>query len=173
MGRRPARGSRGQSDGKVCEVAMGNAGYTKYLNSPHWQATRNAAIDRAKGKCALCATADGVLNVHHNTYTTLGNEGPEDLVVLCELCHKRFHGLSDNAVVTDSGADAEHIQTIEDLQWSEKVRSFMAEEIKICDKALADIRPKIRRVVGMVNILTEDRYLSEEDEALIKDLWEF
>lgn len=30
------------------------------------------------------------LHVHHRTYERLGEELPEDLVVLCEVCHEAY-----------------------------------------------------------------------------------
>ena len=65
--------------------------YSDYLKSDHWQKMRKLALSRAKYKCQLCSTKNVKLNVHHNTYENLGNEKNEDLIVLCENCHKKFH----------------------------------------------------------------------------------
>jgi hypothetical protein len=67
------------------------AEYRLYLQSPHWQATRKAALERAGQRCQLCNRA-GRLDVHHRTYERVGHEKPGDLTVLCRKCHDIFHG---------------------------------------------------------------------------------
>lgn len=79
---------------------MNKKEYAEYLKSDHWQTFRLTALERAGNKCALCGTLQRifvselpmvVLNVHHNTYDTLGHEEPTDVVVLCEICHDNYH----------------------------------------------------------------------------------
>jgi hypothetical protein len=65
--------------------------YRDYLQTAHWELTRAAALERAKHRCQLCNGLKGGLNVHHRTYERLGNELPEDLIVLCRDCHTIFH----------------------------------------------------------------------------------
>ncbi len=64
--------------------------YAEYLASPHWLETRAAAIARAGGRCALCPREGVPLEVHHRSYERLGEELPEDLTVLCGLCHQTY-----------------------------------------------------------------------------------
>lgn len=64
--------------------------YSRYLRSPQWRERRDAAVKRAKGKCELCSSKQR-LNVHHRFYGRIGQERPEDLTVLCEPCHEKFH----------------------------------------------------------------------------------
>lgn len=68
--------------------------YYEYLQSDHWQETRQQALDRAGNACQLCKSTDR-LDVHHNTYERLGRELPQDLIVLCHDCHGRFHHKMD------------------------------------------------------------------------------
>lgn len=70
----------------------GYESYQKYLSSPHWKEMRQSAIDRAGGRCMLCASDRGILHVHHNTYDRLGEEAESDLIVLCAKHHRQFHG---------------------------------------------------------------------------------
>ena len=65
---------------------------TEYLVSPHWLATRAAALERAGNRCQVCNSAVR-LEVHHRTYENLGRELPADLTVLCRACHGLFHGV--------------------------------------------------------------------------------
>jgi 5-methylcytosine-specific restriction endonuclease McrA len=64
--------------------------YQDYLQTEHWQQTRERALDRAEHHCQICHCIER-LEVHHNTYTNLGHERDADLVVLCDRCHELFH----------------------------------------------------------------------------------
>lgn len=33
------------------------------------------------------------LQVHHRTYERIGNEGLDDLIVVCPRCHMKIHGI--------------------------------------------------------------------------------
>jgi 5-methylcytosine-specific restriction endonuclease McrA len=60
--------------------------YRAYLDSPAWKATREAALKRARHRCAVCSLGHG-LEVHHRTYERLGAEAWGDMIVLCRTCH--------------------------------------------------------------------------------------
>ena len=64
--------------------------YQEYLQTEHWRNKRKRALKRANYKCQLCSSKEN-LQVHHNTYDNRGNEKDEDLIVLCEICHGKFH----------------------------------------------------------------------------------
>ena len=65
--------------------------YYTYLNSKEWQDFRDKVF-RLKGRvCSKCGTAEGVINVHHLHYQTLGRESMKDVRVLCQKCHKNTH----------------------------------------------------------------------------------
>lgn len=63
--------------------------YHEYIRSDKWKQTRAHAIWVAAGRCQFCGpnTNGRPLEVHHNDYSRLGRERPEDLTVLCSLCH--------------------------------------------------------------------------------------
>jgi 5-methylcytosine-specific restriction endonuclease McrA len=67
--------------------------YGEYINSPEWKGRSNNAKDSAGHRCQLCNKAGNnrELHTHHRTYERLGNELPEDLIVLCAGCHAKFH----------------------------------------------------------------------------------
>lgn len=74
------------------EKAQRRREYRAYLNSAMWQAVRNAAIYRAGGKCIRCHGSER-LQVHHVKYPReFGQETPEMLEVLCNICHGEAHG---------------------------------------------------------------------------------
>lgn len=69
--------------------------YKDYLKTYDWNETRKIILKEANYKCQLCGAREVRLNVHHNTYENIGNEHREDLVVLCDDCHKKFHNYED------------------------------------------------------------------------------
>jgi len=75
--------------------------YREYLQTPEWRETRRQAIERAKGRCELC-NSTVLLRVHHKSYERRGEEQKEDLIVLCESCHAKFHGKLTNTAVRTS-----------------------------------------------------------------------
>jgi len=68
----------------------GDAEHRRYLDSPGWKARSRRAILEAGESCQQCG-ATGTLQVHHLTYERVGQELPEDLLVLCISCHNAIH----------------------------------------------------------------------------------
>jgi len=66
------------------------ANYASYLMTDHWINKRDAILERDNHRCKQCKKTY-LLHVHHLTYDRLGNEDDEDLITLCEDCHKRLH----------------------------------------------------------------------------------
>jgi 5-methylcytosine-specific restriction endonuclease McrA len=73
--------------------------YAEYLTTTGWRARSWMAMDRAAWRCETpgCAS-ESPLQTHHLSYARLGKERDNDLIVLCEECHARRHGLLDEAV---------------------------------------------------------------------------
>lgn len=71
-------------------IFIKNRDYKNYLKTKHWNHQREKILKNAKYKCQLCSNKNK-LHVHHNTYENIGNEKKEDLIVLCEACHSKFH----------------------------------------------------------------------------------
>ena len=67
--------------------------YKKYLSTKVWDEKRREKLKEAGYKCQLCSKKDVKLHVHHNTYERIGDEDMNDLIVLCEDCHKKFHDI--------------------------------------------------------------------------------
>ena len=65
--------------------------YASYITSHAWKKKAREMREKAGFKCQLCAAIDKPLNVHHNSYERLGRERDDDLLVLCEPCHHKFH----------------------------------------------------------------------------------
>ena len=64
--------------------------YDDYLQTEGWKEKRREALKYWDYKCALCFSNE-TLNVHHRTYCRLGSELPNDVIVLCEICHIKHH----------------------------------------------------------------------------------
>ncbi len=69
--------------------------YSVYLQSPEWLSKSRAEKVKAKWRCMTCNKPgdNGTLHTHHRTYENIGHEQPGDLIVLCDECHKLFHGI--------------------------------------------------------------------------------
>lgn len=61
-----------------------------YLQTPHWDARRAIALERAGFMCEACCST-GFLQVHHLRYSSLFNEPDEDLMSICSNCHRLAH----------------------------------------------------------------------------------
>lgn len=71
--------------------------YSDFLKTPYWQAVSAKIRSRDKYKCSLCGATNN-LCVHHKSYEHHGNEAEwlEDLTLLCDSCHTKFHGVEEN-----------------------------------------------------------------------------
>ena len=68
--------------------------YDEYLRWVVWAALRRWKLDAADHRCQVCNHPDD-LQVHHRTYENFGQERECDLIVLCDECHRRHHGIED------------------------------------------------------------------------------
>ena len=64
--------------------------YNEYLNSEAWNIRRRKVWKRCGGICEGCGELP-VTEVHHLTYTHIGNELLYELVGLCDTCHGAVH----------------------------------------------------------------------------------
>jgi len=64
--------------------------YRVRMGTIQWQRERDLALERDDYRCQNCG-CDEQLVVHHRTYARVGDEWPEDLVVLCRDCHEWEH----------------------------------------------------------------------------------
>lgn len=67
--------------------------YGAYLKSAMWRNTREKCLSRNGHRCFICGCTALLrrLDVHHLHYKTVGREGADDLVPLCEWHHKIIH----------------------------------------------------------------------------------
>lgn len=75
--------------------------YREYLQSPHWQRTRQRKLDQMGHRCEIKGCeADEDLEVRHLHYQTLGRERMRELMV---LCHDHYR-VADRLDVDEVGA---------------------------------------------------------------------
>lgn len=69
--------------------------YEKYIISPEWYNLKIDLLEKRGCKCEKCGKPKKPtqLQIHHLTYERLYNELPEDLLILCAVCHMKEHGL--------------------------------------------------------------------------------
>lgn len=66
-------------------------GYRVYMKSPEWAQKRKLKLKQVGYRCQGCGS-DERLEVHHLSYARFGYERPEELQVLCHICHAHEHG---------------------------------------------------------------------------------
>ena len=71
--------------------------YLLYLETPEWQRQRRRALERADYCCEQCGACEH-LEAHHLSYDNLGCEQPDDLIVLCDPCHRDAHAPRNRAL---------------------------------------------------------------------------
>lgn len=84
--------------------------YQHYLRCDCWmKVIRAAAMTRANRICEVRMRCNGAraTDGHHNSYASIGNEGPFDVIAVCRACHRALHGLpepaaNDNAPVSNA-----------------------------------------------------------------------
>lgn len=73
--------------------------YWEKLKDPRWQKKRLETMQAAEFACQMCYDSTSTLNVHHKQYFK-GREPWEydfdQLVVLCDSCHKEEHATEDS-----------------------------------------------------------------------------
>ena len=77
-------------------TAKKQAEYAELLKNPQWQKRRLQMLEKADWRCVECGAEEQQLHVHHKRYIAGAKPweyGDEDLVVLCEQCHEKAHGI--------------------------------------------------------------------------------
>jgi hypothetical protein len=77
---------------------------------------REYVLYRDGHKCSHCGKTNTVLNVHHIESRQTGGNRPENLITLCETCHKAYHkGKIELKIKNNKGFKAETVMSI--LRW--------------------------------------------------------
>lgn len=75
---------------------MSRPDYHEYIkNSEVWAAKRKERLGIDQYRCRKCSSTSK-LEVHHRTYQNLGAEPMDDLVTVCEDCHREIHKIVEH-----------------------------------------------------------------------------
>lgn len=86
--------------------------YQDYLNSDKWKALSAQARQRANNICEFCGgSADHVHHVKYPENKDYSMDCLDNLVAICEVCHKLSHGIRTNKVNNDCSAP-KHIKQV-------------------------------------------------------------
>ena len=89
--------------GGANEMAISDE-YNEYLKSDKWRKKRSERLKIDNYTCQKCGSGRN-LNVHHLNYKHLGNENVyDDLITLCETCHKEIEKRKKNEIPAAIGA---------------------------------------------------------------------
>ena len=77
---------------KIKDPDIEGTGYQQGEQMDFWN-VREYVLFRDNHECQCCKgkTKDKILNVHHIESRKVGGDAPNNLVTLCETCHKRYH----------------------------------------------------------------------------------
>ena len=77
---------------KIKDPSISGEGYQRGEQLGFWN-VREYVLARDGHKCQHCdgKSKDPVLNVHHLESRKTGGNAPNNLVTLCETCHKNYH----------------------------------------------------------------------------------
>lgn len=112
---KPARRPNGRFDRMARKLkSLGYSSYSEYLFSKHWDSfkLRYKAAGQPM-KCAICK--ESPVQLHHNTYNTIGAESFSDVTPLCDLHHTAVHQWLDDRV------GGKVSQTPEAVKWLREV----------------------------------------------------
>lgn len=87
--------------------------YVKYLHSDRWRSLRWSLWWIQQERCNICGAVVPLdrFVVHHNSYTRLGAERPEDLVGVCKRCNYRLHDIwRNNHAVKDIASGQQELE---------------------------------------------------------------
>lgn len=66
--------------------------YKKMIISKGWYAFRNTLFKKRGKRCVHCGSVKNI-NVHHVTYIMKDFFNPDNLIILCQKCHKKIHNI--------------------------------------------------------------------------------
>lgn len=104
--------------------------YLEYLQTDHWREMREKILVRAKYQCECCGTYDRAgLDIHHLNYDRLGAERLDDLLALCNTCHRKIHSLEILVQVIGSASVTQtHSNRMSNLPFSLPVESLRSKD---------------------------------------------
>jgi len=71
--------------------------YYQYIQREEWEKRTEKIRNRDNGICEVCHMRYGQ-SVHHRTYEHLFSEREEELLHVCDPCHKMIHKISNDFI---------------------------------------------------------------------------
>ena len=100
---------------KIKNPEISGVEYQNGVQKDFWN-IREYVLYRDGHKCQYCGKFNTVLNVHHIESRQTGGDRPDNLITLCETCHKAYHkGKIKLAIKKHKAFKAETIMSI--LRW--------------------------------------------------------
>ncbi len=100
---------------KIKNPEISGAEYQNGEAKGFWN-VREYVLHRDGHRCSHCGRSNTVLNVHHIEGRQTGGDRPDNLITLCEKCHKDYHaGKIKLSIKKSKGFRAETIMSI--LRW--------------------------------------------------------
>lgn len=90
----------------------GRIDYEKYIKSADWKKKRLNYILKYGAMCEICKRKPGI-NLHHQSYKSLGREMNRDLLYLCKYCHHAIHYGADDVFTTNEGSMNKNLRWLE------------------------------------------------------------
>jgi hypothetical protein len=157
-------------------LSFNQISHRKYLQSLKWQEIRAAALNHYGKTCSKCGEFG--TDVHHLRYPSVqGEEGMEDLEVLCRDCHEAIHGIQRG----NGSCEAVHVQSLYNYL-TEKHKKIIAEKLNIpvsfifmCDslegKKARNMALKMLNVgsyYGLYETKENEKYLTKKESSSLK-----
>ena len=80
-----------ESQRQIAEVHERRRSYHEYMHSEEWRQKRLKILKRDGFRCQMCGSGKN-LRVHHINYEHLDTDAElDDLITLCDTCHRKIH----------------------------------------------------------------------------------
>lgn len=101
-------------------------GYEDYLKTAHWRQLRERIYQERNGICERCGRElDGVFEVHHKSYKSVGHEEDTSLMLVCPECHEEIHAEMKAKAAATRAKNAEQKQAeVDAMTYQERTKGL-------------------------------------------------
>ena len=139
---------------KIKNPGIARTEYQSGEQKDFWN-VREYALHRDGHRCSHCGKGDTVLNVHHIESRQTGGDRPDNLITLCEKCHKDYHrGKIELRIKRSKGFKAETVMSI--LRW--KIVERLRELGNVVNITYGYITKSARIAAGMPKTHSNDAF---------------
>ena len=143
--------------------------YGDYLKTKHWRTFRKQILIDRKYTCEKCKRDlthnSSLLHVHHTTYTNIGHENKEDVLLLCKDCHRDIHSIINSKKTKNKAKKVKNfVKRNKNVEKHKKSELFLMNDdekysLSACKKIMALLNQKQRKQVIdfiLANIFVEE-----------------